>query len=75
MDILTKLNYGYDQIDAMPIGPEKAALHAVNGLMIDGGHHKQWSLARVLEALGVDLSQLRDSLTAMGYDFDDGIAP
>ena len=75
MDILTKLDYGFEQMEALPNGPEKAALLAVNGLMTDGGHHKQWYLARVLEALGQDLSELRESLNAMGYDFDEGIAP
>jgi hypothetical protein len=75
MDILTKLMYGFEQIEALPDGPEKAALLAVNGLMTDGGHHKQWFLARILEALGVSVPDVRESLNAMGYDFDDGIAP
>lgn len=75
MDIRQYLMMDLETIEALSNGANKAALLAVNGLMTDGGHHKQWYLCRVLEALGVDVSDIRESMNAMGYDFDDGIAP
>lgn len=38
-------------------------------LMVDGEHHKQWYLERILERLGHDPEKMRD----MGWD--EGIAP
>jgi hypothetical protein len=75
MDIVQSLTNSLQEIEAMPNGRYKAALLAVNGLMTDGGHHKQWYLERILEALDVNLSDIRESLNAMGYDFDGGTAP
>lgn len=66
----------YADMEAMPPGPEKAIQYAVSGLLVDGAHHKQWCLERVLEALGVDLAELRDTLEGMGYGWsEEGIAP
>lgn len=41
----------------------------VEGLCIDGAHHKQWYLEQIAEVIGIDLSDIRD----IGYT--QGIAP
>lgn len=56
------------------IDKEKAKELAVEGLLTDSGHHKQWFLERILEALGYDLAQIYDELQP-DYDWEDGIAP
>ena len=48
---------------------------AVGGLLIDGGHHKQWHLEQILIALGVDLEQLWIDLKSKGHEWEHGIAP
>jgi len=50
---------------------------AVNGLLTDSAHHKQWYLERILLDLGVDLVELRRELIGDGggYDWEPGIAP
>lgn len=54
----------------------KAIELATEGLYIDGAHHKQWYLERVLEALSVDLDTLRSEHHKVdGYAWDKGIAP
>jgi deoxyribodipyrimidine photolyase len=54
---------------------EKAIDLATDGLLRDGGHHKQWFLEEILKALDVDLDQLRKDLLANDYDWEEGIAP
>ena len=48
---------------------------AVDGLLTDGGHHKQWYLEQILVTLGIDLDKLRESLNVGGYDWEEGIIP
>lgn len=53
---------------------------AVDGLLVDGGHHKQWYLEQILKVLGVDLALLRAKLRTPDqngdfYEWQDGIAP
>ena len=54
---------------------EDAKELAVSGLLIDGGHHKQWYLEQVLKALGYDTRDIREGVNMQGYDWEDGIAP
>lgn len=48
---------------------------AIDGLLTDGAHHKQWFLEKILVGLGVDLDELRDELADNDYSWDPGIAP
>jgi len=49
---------------------------AIRGLMCDPAIcHKNWYLERILQGLGVDLTELREELQAEDYDWEDGIAP
>lgn len=48
---------------------------AVDGLLTDGGHHKQWYLEEIIKALGMDLDTIREDLRDNDYDWEDGIAP
>jgi len=48
---------------------------AIDGLLTQETHHKQWYLERMLEELGVNIKDLREQLQSEGYDFDEGIAP
>lgn len=41
----------------------------VDGLLTDGGHHKQWYLEKILEKLGFNVEQLRAE-----HGWDGGIA-
>jgi len=59
----------------MPNGIEKARELAISGLLTDGSHHKQWYLERILEALGVNLKELRMILGVEDYDWEEGVAP
>lgn len=59
----------------MPKGEDKAVQLAIFGLLTDGGHHKQWYLERVLEALDVNLTKLREDLLRQDYNWKDGVAP
>ena len=69
-----KLKVGQKRVEkatAIALGRiEKATAIAVDGLITDGGHHKQWYLEQILIALGVNMDELRDTL-----DWDEGIAP
>lgn len=55
-------NVGYQEMEEMPDGLEKAICYGVSGLLTDGAHHKQWIIEEMLKALGVDLDVLRDEL-------------
>ena len=46
---------------------------AINGLLTEETHHKQWYLERILEELGVNIKDLRKQLQSEGYDFDEGL--
>lgn len=47
----------------------------VEGLLTDGGHHKQWYLEEVLKVLGFNLEDLRKKLNKEDYDWDERIPP
>jgi len=47
----------------------------IDGLLTDGGMHKQWYLEQILEKLGYDLTLIRENLNKDDYDWDAGIAP
>jgi len=47
----------------------------VDGLLTDGGHHKQWYLEEILKTLGYDLDEIRQDLLKHDYDWENGIAP
>lgn len=72
---MISLSPSYEEIESMPNGKQKAIEYVINGLLVDGGHHKQWILEKVLKALDVDLIELRKELQADDYDWEDGIAP
>lgn len=74
------INIGYEDIQKMPNGIQKAVQYAIYGLTIDGEHHKQWYLERVLESLGVKLTDLNECLSKLNDDegndqWKEGIAP
>lgn len=48
---------------------------AVDGLLIDGAHHKQWYLERILESSGVDINLIKAELEEDGFTFEPGVAP
>lgn len=70
-----RFNVGYDEIEAMPPGVEKAVQLVVCGLLTDGAHHKQWFLEQILIALGENVNKVRKTLRANDYDWDEGIPP
>ena len=47
----------------------------MDGLVNDEGHHKQWYLEQILEALGFDLAEIRAELLREGYEVEVGIIP
>ena len=79
MDHITKsiieMDMGYEDIDKLDPGPNKAMKIAEAGLFIDGDHHKQWHLEQILVALGVDLDKYRDYMLQNDYDWEDGVIP
>ena len=58
------------ELEDYPPSANKALHLAHIGLFVDGGHHKQWFLESILEALGVDLDELRAA-----YEQDDEYEP
>jgi hypothetical protein len=54
---------------------EKVKELATNGLLTDGGHHKQWYLEEILKALDVNLDELKKELNSEDYDWEPGIPP
>lgn len=59
---------------------EKIKDLAINGLLTDGAHHKQWYLEEILKAGGVDLKELKAELATPGaggdwYEWEPGISP
>lgn len=47
----------------------------INGLITDGGHHKQWYLEQILVAIGYNVADVKSDVQMEGYDWEDGIAP
>ena len=47
---------------------------ALDALLTDGGHHKQWYIEEILKEIGYDLDELRDEL-GEDYSWDEGIPP
>lgn len=63
-------------------GYKKARIRelAIEGLLTDGEHHKQWYLEEILKVIRVDLDELRKELNTPDkdgdyYDWEAGIAP
>ncbi len=54
---------------------EKIKELAIDGLLTDGGHHKQWYLEKIIVELGFDLEKIREKLNEEDYDWEKGIAP
>jgi hypothetical protein len=51
-------------------GVKKVVNLAIDGLLVDGGHHKQWYLEEILKTFGVNLNELQKEC-----EFEKGIAP
>lgn len=73
-------NVGYQEMEEMPDGLEKAICYGVSGLLTDGAHHKQWIIEEMLKALGVNLDILREELNEPDengdyYDWEEGCPP
>ena len=64
-------NLSLTELLSQPPSISKALVVAMSGLYFDGGHHKQWFLEKVIEALDSDLAMV---LNEFG-DWKDGIAP
>ena len=48
----------------------------IEGLLTDGGHHKQWFLEKILsQYLAHNLDQIRKELQDEGFEWEPGIAP
>jgi len=55
---------------------KKAAELAMEGLFIDGGHHKQWYLEQIARILlGDEFEKQVSALAEEGYEYEPGIAP
>ncbi len=48
---------------------------AISGLLTDGGHHKQWFLEEILKKLGINLTDLKETLEKEDYSWEPGIVP
>jgi hypothetical protein len=75
--MILESGYRKDDVDVIM---EKIIALATDGLLTDGGHHKQWYLEQILLMAGVDLNKLRKDLNTPDkngdwYDWDDGMAP
>ena len=47
----------------------------VEGLLTDGGNHKQWFLEEILKKLGYDLKEVSIELAKDDYLWEKGIPP
>ncbi len=54
---------------------EKVKNLIINGLEVDGDHHKQWYLEQILVALGYDLLKVKQEENKDDYDWEPGIPP
>jgi len=74
---LTKLiAISMDGIEKLESEKDKAIAWAVYGLACNEDHHKQWFLEKVVEALGVDIEELRAEAHRLGMLWwEAGIAP
>lgn len=48
---------------------------AIDGLLTDERHHKQWYLEKILEEIGYDIEKVRKELIKEDYDWTKGIPP
>ena len=54
---------------------EKLQDLAMDGLLTDGGHHKQWYLEQIMEMLGINLDRLAEEFKLYDCEWEPGIAP
>ena len=54
---------------------EKLQDLAMDGLLTDGGHHKQWYLEQIMEMLGINLDRLAEEFKLLDCEWEPGIAP
>lgn len=54
---------------------DKAIELALEGLHVDGAHHKQWYLEQILKRLGVDLEKEYELASDIDEEWERGIAP
>ena len=71
MTIKEMLELELDDLVAQPPSIVKAIALAICGLYFDEGHHKQWFLEAIIEALGSDLEVVR----AEYANWEKGVAP
>ena len=57
------------------VDEEKLVRLATEGLLTDGGHHKQWYLEQILIELEVNLNELEEELEKEDFGWERGIAP
>lgn len=67
---MSKLKTGNDLLEAR----DTICDLCVEGLQMDGEHHKQWYLEQILTALGVDLDKAVDE-DGRSFYWEPGIAP
>lgn len=48
---------------------------AIDGLVTQEGHHKQWYIEKILKVLGYNLDDVRQEAYKEGYVWEDGIPP
>lgn len=60
--------------DALRMIVEGTLEDTINGLLVDGGHHKQWYLEQIAQGLGYGRTQIKQRI-GPDYDFEEGIAP
>jgi len=65
-----------EEWNRMESGIDKALSLGEEALYTEGGHHKQWYIERIMEALGADLEDMAQVLTRWGRgEWEKGIAP
>ena len=70
------LDLGMEDVRKLKGRRKRAIAWAVYALSWDGGHHKQWFLAQLLESQGVSLEEVNELFEAAGYSkIGKGIAP
>lgn len=58
------------------VNKEKIKDMIIDGLITNGGHHKQWFLEKILEEFGYDLKETKEKLEIEeGYTWESGIPP
>lgn len=59
----------------VPTTTDKVIDMCISGLCTDGEHHKQYYFEKILTALGVDMTMLKEIAEAQDYGWEPGIAP